>query len=860
MLATLSTGSWGWAGTLGAGSAVTSMATDTSGNVVVSGTFSGTCDVDPGTGVTSLTSSGGTDVFVAKYSPAGTLLWARQFGGAGDDRAYGVAVDRRDDSIVVGGAFSGAVDFDPGAGVQSRASVGSFDAFMSKFGSDGMFQWVGTVGSNKGSVYGNSESLEYIQGIDIDASGTIYATGMFNGAAAVSFGTGTASLSSGGAQNTCILQVGATGNLGWAKQFTSSFLNAGFGIMVMPSGRLAVRGFQHTSKVDFDPGSGTAYGTVYGYADGYVAVLESNGAYVWATTFGTSSEDGTGAITADAEGNLYVVGSFGGGRSYTGGSGTIDVDPGAGVASFTASGSNEDVYVVKLSPTGSYVWGRSVGGTGVDQPRAARITAEGKLLILGTFSGTADFDPGAGQQLRTSAGGYDGFLLTLTPADGSYSDVQSFGGAGDEPPLIGEMSLAVGTAGRSYVSGSTSGVADFSQGAGGVAVGSAAGTSGFLWQFEDLNVAPTSVALLGVSVPENQPSGTVVGTLSTTDLDAGDTFTYSLVSGTGSTDNASFAIVGNQLRTAGSFDYETKNSYSVKIRTTDAGGLFTEKVFVVRVTDVVEDWTIESVAGQNVTDAESRTGSSRLIKQGAGSLILDLPNSHSGGTVVEAGDLIVRHAAALGVGGVTVRGGARLILDVADARVSIASLTIEEGGTVDLGYGGVIVSSGGYTVGTLRTSLAAALAASWQGASGFATRAASSMVGSGLGYMVNADGSVTICFAAVGDTDLDGRVDVLDIANILATGSFNSDSGDGWSSGDFNYDGLVDTLDASDFLAAGLFNAGAYVTATPGLVGTSWTLTPAEAAFASLAAAATDQEIVRSRKGRPLVVTSEVLS
>jgi hypothetical protein len=55
--------------------------------------------------------------------------------------------------------------------------------------------------------------------------------------------------------------------------------------------------------------------------------------------------------------------------------------------------------------------------------------------------------------------------------------------------------------------------------------------------------------------------GTSVATLSATDADAGDTFTYTLVNGTGSTDNASFTISGNSLRTAAVFDFETKSSY-----------------------------------------------------------------------------------------------------------------------------------------------------------------------------------------------------------------------------------------------------------------------------------------------------------
>ncbi|MBM4074858.1 MAG: cadherin repeat domain-containing protein, partial [Planctomycetes bacterium] len=104
----------------------------------------------------------------------------------------------------------------------------------------------------------------------------------------------------------------------------------------------------------------------------------------------------------------------------------------------------------------------------------------------------------------------------------------------------------------------------------------------------DVNEAPTNITLSSTSVAENQPSGTTVGTLSTTDPDAGNTFTYSLVAGTGSADNASFTITGNTLKTAVSFNFETRSSYSIRVRSTDQGALFFEKVLTITVTNVNE--------------------------------------------------------------------------------------------------------------------------------------------------------------------------------------------------------------------------------------------------------------------------------
>lgn len=104
-----------------------------------------------------------------------------------------------------------------------------------------------------------------------------------------------------------------------------------------------------------------------------------------------------------------------------------------------------------------------------------------------------------------------------------------------------------------------------------------------------LNASPSNISLSKTTIPENQSAGTEVGTFSTTDPDAGDTFTYQLVSGTGSTDNASFTISGNKLLTSVVFNYETKTSYSIRVRSTDQGGLYTEKTFTISVTDVYED-------------------------------------------------------------------------------------------------------------------------------------------------------------------------------------------------------------------------------------------------------------------------------
>jgi hypothetical protein len=104
----------------------------------------------------------------------------------------------------------------------------------------------------------------------------------------------------------------------------------------------------------------------------------------------------------------------------------------------------------------------------------------------------------------------------------------------------------------------------------------------------DVNETPIDIDLSSSTVAENAETNAIVGTLRTIDQDAGDTFNYALVAGTGSADNAGFSIMGDQLRTNATFDFENRRLYSIRVRSTDSRGLSTEKAFAVHVTDINE--------------------------------------------------------------------------------------------------------------------------------------------------------------------------------------------------------------------------------------------------------------------------------
>lgn len=124
--------------------------------------------------------------------------------------------------------------------------------------------------------------------------------------------------------------------------------------------------------------------------------------------------------------------------------------------------------------------------------------------------------------------------------------------------------------------------------------------------------APTNIALSSNVVAENMPAATVVGTLSATDPNVGDTFTFTLVSGTGSADNASFQVSGSQLQTAAIFDFEARSSYSIRLRVTDQTSQSYEKVFAISIGDVAEPLVINATSGNDVV-ALSASGANLVV-------------------------------------------------------------------------------------------------------------------------------------------------------------------------------------------------------------------------------------------------------
>lgn len=227
-------------------------------------------------------------------------------------------------------------------------------------------------------------------------------------------------------------------------------------------------------------------------------------------------------------------------------------------------------------------------------------------------------------------------------------------------------------------------------------------------------------------------------------------------------------------------------------------------------------WALETAvtvpSGTTLIDATARAGSERIVKRGAGTLVLTVAGAFSGGVVVEEGTLVVQHVEALAAGTLDVRAGATVRVDVGYGAVPLAGLTLDLGGRIDLGTGQITVAPGGFDEATIRSRLIAGRnGGNWAGATGIGSVAAPPGSNRAIGYRV-AGGTLRMAWASFGDANLDGSVNSIDTTLVNMARRFNAGpvAGVNWASGDYDYSGAVNSIDITLMNTTRLFGRGSY--------------------------------------------------
>ncbi|MEP7141425.1 MAG: hypothetical protein ABI707_01085 [Ferruginibacter sp.] len=358
------------------------------------------------------------------------LQWVKTAPGNGSS----VAIDANG-NVYTAGSF-GSGDFDPGPGVAFLDATNG-NGFILKLDAAGNFLWVKQLPTK-------------VQHITLDALGNLLAIGFFGGTGDFDPGPGIFNLVTAGQGDIFVLKLDATGNFVWAKNMGGTQGDVGYSIATDVAGNVYTTGY-YIGTVDFDPGPGISLLTAGGpFGNCFVSKLDPLGNFVWAKhLFGQYSQGYS--IATDAANNLYIAGEF---------TSSIDFDPGAGSFPLTSAGAS-DIFILKLGPTGNFVWAKHLGGTLNDRMKSVTVDAGGNVYSTGRFEGTADFDPGAATFNLTAAVTDDVYISKLD-ASGNFVWAKNVGGnkaeAGND--------IYTDVDGNVYTIGLFQGTADFDPGTG----------------------------------------------------------------------------------------------------------------------------------------------------------------------------------------------------------------------------------------------------------------------------------------------------------------------------------------------------------------------------------------------------------
>ena len=421
------------------------VAVDPQGNSYVVGSFQGTATF----GSTNLSSAGGHDIFLAKLNPQGDLLWVTQAGGVNDDVGYDVSVDASGNAFITG-YYVKSAKFGP----TTIVNGGGFDLFVAKYSSAGQLSWVRNT-PTANNVYGS--------GIAVDSAGHVVVTGSF----AYDLTWGGKTFSNSVTYDLFVARFTSSGTLEWVQAAGGPDNDQGTKVATDPAGNIFITGFftgeayfgeeeillgteaaeMFVAKYDVDgflewaeaaqseeaqgadiavDQAGNCYVTGYfrvsttlgtqtlassGFFDLFLAKFDSDGGLLWANNSGTKDAINASGMALDAEGNIYLTGSFLGNVTL-------------GQTLLT----NDDVFnlfVAGYDPSGNVLFARGAGTEGELTGYAVAVDPGGSLIVAGQLKGRAL----VGSNDLLSLGDSDVFIskLSISRDGGGTAGFTSYG-------------------------------------------------------------------------------------------------------------------------------------------------------------------------------------------------------------------------------------------------------------------------------------------------------------------------------------------------------------------------------------------------------------------------------------------------
>ena len=394
-------GSFNWANHAGGSDRTEAFSVDVSndGSSLISGMFFRTANF--GNSI-SLSSTNDADGFTAKMNADGTFAWATKVGCTSSCRVADVAV-LADGSSIITGHWNGTATFGNTSLTSNPANYN--DVFVAKLDANGNFVWVKQVGGT---------ASDEAAGIAVFGDGSSVVTGGFSGA--VDFGATTLT-STNHLREIFVAKLDSDGNFLWASKAGGAGHDNVRDLTTIADGSTIITG-DYASTANFGNFTLDEFGSI----SSFVAKLDANGSFLWATKAGEnqccSSVKASGfGVEASVDGSSIIA------------TGYFEGECNFGDNIRTSSGAS-DIFVTKLDSSGNYVWAVRAGGTSSDIGRSATLLSDGSSLITGQFQGTASF----GNNTLSSSGSNDVFVAKLD-ANGTFLWVLKAGGSSSDYPM-----------------------------------------------------------------------------------------------------------------------------------------------------------------------------------------------------------------------------------------------------------------------------------------------------------------------------------------------------------------------------------------------------------------------------------------
>ena len=358
--------------------------TDAEGNYYISGICRGDVEFTDGTTVKG---RGGMDALIVKYDAELNFLWARVVGGSGDDSFERIAVTSTGDIVAVG-KIAGTATID--GTDQTLTATQSTDACMVIYDKEGNYK-MSTL------IKGTGASLCY--SVAVDGNDNIFVTGSTIGQ--TDFGNGKSVTIEGSDTGTFLACYNSSLECQWVIAGFGPKYSYGWAIALDKDENILLTGRFGTSFT-LTGTDGESLTTEIGgesTQDTYVAKLSHEGVGQWITYVKNSNRIDTRSIDSDSQGNVYIWGHC-----------QSAVTP-EGQSALGFNG-NFDAFLIKYSPTGDYMDGMNLGGSGRDEAKALFIDNNDDIYVAGNINGSGtevNMNP-RGETKNYTFSGHDGYF------------------------------------------------------------------------------------------------------------------------------------------------------------------------------------------------------------------------------------------------------------------------------------------------------------------------------------------------------------------------------------------------------------------------------------------------------------------